>query len=56
MQSYMEFGKIQDKADVLKTIIETIDGRPVAKNTKIIVMIEINTIYSGTIKIGTFFM
>lgn len=35
MQSYMEFGKIQDKADVLKTIIETIDGRPVAKNTKI---------------------
>lgn len=35
MQAYMEFGKIQDKADVLKTIIETIDGRPVSKNTKI---------------------
>lgn len=35
MQSYMEFGKIQDNADILRTIIETIDGRPTAKNTKI---------------------
>lgn len=35
MQAYMEFGKIQDNADVLRTIIETIDGRPVAKTTKI---------------------
>lgn len=35
MQSYMKFGEIQDNADVLRTIIETIDGRPIAKSTKI---------------------
>lgn len=34
MQSYMEFGKIQDNADILRVIIETIDGRPVAKTSK----------------------
>lgn len=35
MQSYMGFGKIQDNPDVLRTIIETIDGRPMAKTTKL---------------------
>lgn len=35
MQSYMEFGKIQDDADTLRMIIETIDGRPIAKSSKI---------------------
>ena len=35
MQAYMEFGKIQENADVLRTIIETIDGRPTSKNSKI---------------------
>lgn len=35
MQSYMEFGKIQDDADTLRMIIETIDGRPIAKTSKI---------------------
>ena len=35
MQAYMEFGKIQDNADVLRLIIETIDGRPTSKNSKI---------------------
>lgn len=35
MKAYMEFGKIQDNADMLKMIIETIDGRPVSKNSKI---------------------
>lgn len=35
MQAYMEFGKIQEDADTLRTIIETIDGRPVAKTSKI---------------------
>lgn len=34
MQSYMEFGKIQDNVQILRTIIETLDGRPTAKNTK----------------------
>lgn len=35
MQAYMEFGKIQENADVLRIIIETIDGRPTSKNSKI---------------------
>lgn len=35
MQAYMEFGKIQDDADTLKTIIEIMDGRPISKNSKI---------------------
>ena len=35
MQAYMEFGKIQNNADILRTIIETIDGRPTSKNSKI---------------------
>ncbi len=35
MQAYMEFGKIQDNADMLRTVIETIDGRPTSKNSKI---------------------
>lgn len=35
MQSYMRFGEIQDDADMLRVIIETIDGRPLAPTTKI---------------------
>lgn len=35
MQSYMEFGKIQDDILILRTIIETIDGRPTSKNSKL---------------------
>ena len=35
MQAYMEFGKIQDNVDILRTIIETIDGRPTSKNSRI---------------------
>nr|DAU83985.1 MAG TPA: hypothetical protein [Crassvirales sp.] len=35
MQAYMEFGKMQEDAATLRTIIETIDGRPVAVNSKI---------------------
>lgn len=35
MQSYMEFGKIQDNVDILRTVIETIDGRPTSKTSKI---------------------
>lgn len=34
MQSYMEFGKIQDNVQMLRTIIEILDGRPTAENTK----------------------
>lgn len=32
---YKEFGKIEDDADKLKLIIETMDGRPLAANTKL---------------------
>lgn len=35
MQSYMEFGKIQDNVEILRVIIETIEGRPVSKSSKI---------------------
>lgn len=35
MQAYMEYGKYEKDADTLRTIIETIDGRPLAPNTKI---------------------
>lgn len=35
MECYKEFGKIEDKADYLRLIIETLDGRPVAESSKI---------------------
>ena len=35
MKCYKEFGKIEDNSDILKVIIETIDGRPLAANTKL---------------------
>ena len=35
MKCYEEFGAIKDKFDTLRCIIETIDGRPIANNTKI---------------------
>lgn len=33
--AYMEFGKISDNKDKLKVIIETIEGRPIADNSKL---------------------
>jgi hypothetical protein len=35
MQCYKEYGKVEDNYDILKLIIETIDGRPISKNSKI---------------------
>lgn len=35
MECYKEFGKIEDKADYLRLVIETLDGRPVAESSKI---------------------
>lgn len=35
MKCYEEFGKVKDNFDVLRCIIETLDGREVAVNTKI---------------------
>ena len=34
-QAYMEFGKINDDKEKMRVIIETIDGRPTASNSKI---------------------
>lgn len=35
MQCYMEFGKIQDNFDILRVLVEMLEGKPVGKNTKI---------------------
>ena len=35
MQCYKEFGKIEDDLDILRVIVETIDGRPTAPNIKL---------------------
>ena len=35
MKCYEEFGAIKDKFDILRCVIETVDGRTVASNTKI---------------------
>lgn len=35
MESYMEFGKISEDVDVLRVIVETLDGRPTAPNVKL---------------------
>lgn len=35
MKCYKEFGKIENDADILRVIIETLDGRPLAANTKL---------------------
>lgn len=35
MRCYKEFGKIENDADTLRTIIETIDGRPLDVNSKL---------------------
>lgn len=35
MLCYKEYGKVEDDADTLKVIIETLDGRPVAASSKI---------------------
>lgn len=35
MQCYMEFGKIQDNFDTLRVLVEILEGKPIAKGTKI---------------------
>ena len=35
MKCYKEFGKIEEDADTLRAIIETIDGRPLASTSKL---------------------
>lgn len=35
MECYMEFGKVSEDKDILRVIIETLDGRPTAANSKL---------------------
>ena len=35
MRAYKEFGKVEDNIDILRTIVETIDGRPTAPTVKL---------------------
>ena len=52
MQCYKEFGKIEDNADILKLIIETIDGRPVSAKTKIeLLQTKVNDIIQSNSKL-----
>ena len=34
-QCYMEYGKIEDNAELLKAVVEILTGKPLAKNTKL---------------------
>jgi len=52
MQSYKEFGKIEDDADILRLIIETIDGRPLSSKTKLeILQTKINDLIQSNSKL-----
>lgn len=52
MQSYKEFGKIEDNADILRLIIETIDGRPLSSKTKLeILQTKINDLIQSNSKL-----
>lgn len=35
MKCYKEFGKIENNIDILKLVVETLEGKPVAKNSKL---------------------
>ena len=35
MRCYAEYGKIENRADILRTVIETITGKPLASNSKL---------------------
>ena len=35
MKAYLELGKIQDNFDILKMVVEMIDGRPISPNSKL---------------------
>ena len=52
MQCYKEYGKHEDDADILRLIIETIDGRPLASNTKLeILQTKINDLIQANSKL-----
>lgn len=52
MMCYKEFGKIENDADTLRVIVETIDGRPTAKNVKLeFLQTKINELIQGDSKL-----
>ena len=52
MQCYKEFGKIEDNADILRLVIETIDGRPLSPKTKLeVLQVKVNEIIQNNSKL-----
>ena len=52
MQCYKEYGKYEDDADVLRLIIETIDGRPLSSQTKLeVLQTKINDLIQSNSKL-----
>ena len=52
MMCYKEFGKIENDTDTLRVIVETIDGRPTAKNVKLeFLQTKINELIQGDSKL-----
>lgn len=52
MKCYKEFGKIEDDINTLRTIIETIDGRPTAQSAKLeFLQTKINTLIQADSKL-----
>lgn len=52
MKCYKEFGKIEDNADILKLVIETVEGRPISGKTKLeVLQTKINSIIQSNGKL-----
>lgn len=52
MQCYKEYGKHEDDADILRLVIETVDGRPLSANTKLeILQTKINDLIQANSKL-----
>lgn len=52
MKCYKEFGKIEDNIDVLRVIVETIDGRPTAQTAKLeFLQTKVNTLIQANSKL-----
>lgn len=52
MKCYKEFGKIEDDIDILRVIVETIDGRPTSQNAKLeFLQTKINSLIQSDSKI-----
>lgn len=52
MKCYKEYGKIEENIDTLRTVVETIDGRPTAPNVKLeFLQTKINTLIQSDSKL-----